>query len=166
MPDRLLASFESTLEGIKEASLLVVVVDVSDSEKSLHIDTTLNLFKKLDADTIPRLFVFNKTDLLEKNPAPQELTALSHGSRYMRLSSLDQQAVNKLRAAILAEVRSEQHQVKLYVPYAARDLFSMIYGQCRVMNTEAARSGLLFTLQGESHVIAQIKDRLTEVYHA
>src|SRR6202000_506614 len=40
LPERLLASFESTLAEIVEASLLVVVVDASDDERGLHLEQT------------------------------------------------------------------------------------------------------------------------------
>lgn len=40
LPDRLLGSFESTLAEVTEASLLVIVVDISDDERDLHAETT------------------------------------------------------------------------------------------------------------------------------
>ena len=40
LPERLFASFESTLAEVVEASLLLVVVDTSDREYRLHLETT------------------------------------------------------------------------------------------------------------------------------
>lgn len=54
---RLLASFESTLSEIHEASLLVIVVDASDYERELHLRTTLDLVEKIGAKDVPRFFV-------------------------------------------------------------------------------------------------------------
>src|SRR6185369_13908085 len=41
LPERLLASFQSTLAEITEASLLLIVVDAGDDEWKLHLETTL-----------------------------------------------------------------------------------------------------------------------------
>src|SRR5262249_8818488 len=64
LPERLLESFASTLAEIAEASLLVVVVDASDHELDLHLDTTRALIEKVGAASVPRFFVFNKLDRL------------------------------------------------------------------------------------------------------
>lgn len=162
LPDRLFASFESTLEGINDASLLVLVADVSDNEKELHLDTTLKVLAKLGAEMIPILYVFNKTDLLENKPSYEDLSRLSQGRKFVCLSSHDQEAVGSLRDSILAEVRSEQCSAQLFVPYAASDMFSMVYAQCRVISADAKKEGLLFTLEGEPHIVTKIKTRIND----
>ncbi|MCP4345638.1 MAG: GTPase HflX [Desulfobacterales bacterium] len=163
LPDRLFASFESTLEGIKEASLLVLVADVSDKEKELHLSTTLKVLAKLGAEKIPVLYVFNKVDLLDNEPSSEYLSRLSQGHKFVCLNSCDRDAVGFLRDSILAEVRSEQYSTQLFVPYAASDVFSMIYAQCRVVSADAENNGLLFTLEGEPHIVTRIKARINEV---
>ncbi len=163
LPNRLLASFESTLGGIKEASLLILVVDVSDNEKELHLNTTLKLLTRLGAEKIPRVYVFNKIDRLKNEPSNKELSTLSQGHKFVSLSCHDRAAVNALRDTLLSEVRFEQRSIQLFVPYSAGDIFSMIYSQCRVVNTDTAGNGLLFTLEGEAHIITKIEKKLSEV---
>ncbi len=165
LPERLLASFESTLEGINDASLLVIVVDISDSEKALHLSTTIDILAKLGAVKIPLLYVFNKADLIDDEPTLEELEILSKGRRYVCLSSCDKNAVELLRGAILKEVRSEQQTTQLFIPYKAQDVFPEIYAHCRVTGTNAKKNGLLVGVEGNSHVIGKIKNRLREVYN-
>ncbi|MEO0232722.1 MAG: GTPase HflX [candidate division WOR-3 bacterium] len=68
LPAELLASFHSTLSCVKEADILIEVVDVSEEnflEKMQIVEETL---VSLDAINIPRIFAFNKIDLvLDKN---------------------------------------------------------------------------------------------------
>ncbi len=163
LPNSLLESFESTLTGIKEASLLVLVVDVSDNEKELHLSTTEKLLRKLGAEMIPRLYVFNKSDLLDNEPSVEVLSRFSQGHKFVSLSCRNRDAVKMLRDTLLSEVRSEQRPTKLFVPYSASDVFSMIYARCRVINTEASNNGLLFTLEGEPHVVTKIENKMNEV---
>ena len=73
LPDRLYASFESTLAEIKEASLLLVVVDGSDPELEEHLRLIEVVLGRLAAAALPRLVVFNKSDRLGAARPAEEL---------------------------------------------------------------------------------------------
>ena len=64
LPIYLVDAFRSTLEEIKEADLLVQVIDLSDPFKEDEIKTTKGIIKDLEADNIPMINVYNKYDLL------------------------------------------------------------------------------------------------------
>ena len=64
LPVYLIDAFRSTLEEIKEADLLVQVIDISDPFKEEEIATTKQIVKDLEADNIPMINVYNKYDLL------------------------------------------------------------------------------------------------------
>ena len=79
LPHGLIASFHSTLDVVREADLLLHVVDVSHPDMEQHITTTNGVLEELGATDIPRLVVFNKTDryhddigriIIEKRHAP------------------------------------------------------------------------------------------------
>jgi len=72
LPKDLFAAFRATFEEAADADLLLHVVDASDSAKDDHARTVLKVLEDLDLLEIPRLLVFNKTDLLE----PSELRML------------------------------------------------------------------------------------------
>lgn len=64
LPVYLIDAFRSTLEEIKEADLLVQVVDISDPFKEEEIETTKSIIKDLEADNVPMINIYNKYDLL------------------------------------------------------------------------------------------------------
>ena len=65
LPHHLIESFNATLEEIKEADLLLHVVDIShDNYKSLY-GSVSDVLKELDSFDKPTIMVFNKVDLLE-----------------------------------------------------------------------------------------------------
>ena len=64
LPVYLVDAFRSTLEEIKEADLLVQVIDVSDPFKEEEVATTKQIIKDLEADNIPMINIYNKFDLL------------------------------------------------------------------------------------------------------
>lgn len=63
LPHQLVKAFYSTLEEVKNADVLLHVVDVSDPDYKEHIRVTLDTLHELEADHIPRITVFNKADL-------------------------------------------------------------------------------------------------------
>ncbi len=62
LPHELVDSFKATLEEIKEADLLLHVVDFSHPHYLEQIHTTEQVLKELSADTIETLYIFNKID--------------------------------------------------------------------------------------------------------
>ncbi len=157
LPPRLLASFESTLAEIGEASLVVVVVDASDPELEMHLSTTEDPLGRLGAAEIPRFYVFNKLDRLAVALSEDTLVRLSQGHRYAALSSHDREAVARLREALVGAARREHPRVELVVPYRASEVIARVYAECRVVEAEAVDDGLIMTIEGAPHVVAQLQ---------
>jgi GTP-binding protein HflX len=65
LPHHLVASFKSTLSVIREAQLLIVVLDASSYWVDQQSKTVHDVLRELEADTIPQMIVFNKIDLVE-----------------------------------------------------------------------------------------------------
>lgn len=63
LPHELVDSFKATLEEIKEADLLIHVIDFSHPYYLDQIQTTETVLKELGVDQIETLYVFNKIDL-------------------------------------------------------------------------------------------------------
>ena len=112
LPIYLVDAFRSTLEEIKEADLLVQVVDISDPFKEEEIATTKQIIKDLDADQIPMINIYNKYDLLggPANFLPKE--------DELMVSLLDEEDVLEALKFIVSNVTKnwERHQIEL--PYS------------------------------------------------
>lgn len=157
LPPRLLASFESTLAELSEASLVLVVLDVSDPEWVMHAETTEAQISRLGAAETPRLYIFNKADRLDAAPHPEALRAVCGGHPHTLVSSHDPAAMDHLRDEVVRLARKEHRQARVFVPYAAPALLARVYAECRVLTTEAVERGLVFTLEGAPHVVAQLQ---------
>lgn len=66
LPPLLFDSFLATLEEVKEADLLLHVIDANDPKVFEKINVVEDVLAQLECDTKPRLFVFNKIDICEK----------------------------------------------------------------------------------------------------
>lgn len=163
LPPRLLASFESTLAEIAEASLVVIVVDVSDPEWTMHVETTEAQVVRLGAGAVPRLYVFNKIDKVEHTPSDELLRSVCDGHGHVVVSSHDPAAMTDLRAALIREARRVHRQVRLFVPYTAAQVLGGVYADCRVLASQAVDRGLVLTLSGAPHVVARLQRAVKEV---
>ncbi|MCH6266204.1 GTPase HflX [Neobacillus citreus] len=70
LPTALIAAFRSTLEEVKEADLLLHVVDMSNPDYFQHEKTVNKLLEDLDVKDIPQLTVYNKRDLQHPDFVP------------------------------------------------------------------------------------------------
>jgi GTPase len=76
LPKDLFAAFRATFEEAADADLLLQVVDAKDPGRELHLRTTEKLLEELDLARIPRIVVYNKSDLLE--PGEKRLFLRGH----------------------------------------------------------------------------------------
>lgn len=67
LPHHLVESFKSTLDEVREADILLHVVDVSHSRYEEQIGVVNKTLQELDTFEKPTLTIFNKLDLYEKN---------------------------------------------------------------------------------------------------
>jgi GTP-binding protein HflX len=161
LPERLLASFESTLAEIREASLLLVVVDASDPELDMHVEISLAQIAKLGAAELPRMFVLNKVDRVD--PGFADGLVERFGPHALAISTHDAESVARLRERMISAARREHEQRRLFVPYAAGELLGRIYAECRVIHAEAVERGMVVDIEAAPHVLARLQRRLAEV---
>ena len=112
LPIYLVDAFRSTLEEIKEADLLVQVVDLSDPFKEEEIKTTKGIIKDLEADSIPMINIYNKYDLLDgfANFIPNEDELL--------VSLLNDEDVLDALKFIVKNVTKNWTRMELLLPYS------------------------------------------------
>ena len=67
LPHDLVESFKSTLDEVREADLLLHVIDISHPGFEEQVEVVNNTLKELDAINKPTILVFNKTDLFSFN---------------------------------------------------------------------------------------------------
>ncbi len=159
LPERLMASFESTLAEVADATLLALVVDISDSEWRMHLDETERVLARLGASAIPRVYVFNKID---RHPGPldEALLAQTAGAHdWVALSSRDEAAVAALRERLIAAARPDREVRRVFVPYQDAARMAEVHRRCLVLASEAKPHGIRFTLEAEPRVLDALGER-------
>lgn len=108
LPTTLIAAFRSTLEEVKEADLIIHVVDGAHSNYLEQQKTVIKLLEELDANEIPTLTIYNKKDLLKEQLIPS-----LHPNLVM--SAYDEDDQEKLLETIESMLKKEwlEYEVRL-----------------------------------------------------
>ena len=72
LPTQLVESFKSTLDEVREADLLLHVVDISHSNFEEHIESVNQILDEIESKDTPTIMVFNKIDAYEAEPYDEE----------------------------------------------------------------------------------------------
>jgi len=67
LPHQLVASFRSTLGEVREADMLLKLVDINHPQYEEHLETVNEVLQDMDCLEIPSVTVFNKVDAIEEN---------------------------------------------------------------------------------------------------
>jgi GTP-binding protein HflX len=113
LPTHLIESFKSTLDEIREADLLVHVVDVSHHAFEDHIAVVTQTLNELKAGDKPVLLVFNKIDLVQQMPSEEESLHISEHelqeTRYVDFKALSDayEKKNGIKPVFMAAASAE-----------------------------------------------------------
>ena len=72
LPTQLIESFKSTLDEVREADMLLHVVDLSHPSYRDHMKSVDEILKDIGTKEKPELVIFNKIDSLSKDPERKE----------------------------------------------------------------------------------------------
>ena len=130
LPHQLVEAFKATLEELEYADLLLHVIDVSNPEWQLQAQVVESLILELGAGELPRIDVYNKSDLV---PAGE---ILPHGEDIVSISARTGEGVNRLLEMIDARLDKGTRRVLLHLPYDKGGLLDMLYREAKVENVE------------------------------
>ena len=72
LPTQLVESFKSTLDEVREADLLLHVVDISHPNFEEHIESVNKILGEIDCANKPSIMVFNKIDAYQAEPFDED----------------------------------------------------------------------------------------------
>ncbi len=132
LPHHLIESFKSTLDEVREADVILHVVDIAHPQYEDHIASVTRTLKDLDALSKPTLMVYNKIDLykekyfdayLEEETKKEILTELkenlvnNYEHEAIFVSAIKKENINDLREHIKVLVEG---QYEIRYPYQTK----------------------------------------------
>lgn len=139
LPHQLVESFKSTLEEVKDADIVLVVADASDTDVSKKISVTEQILSDMDAGGKPVIYVYNKCDRLDILP-PRE-TLSRHDS--VCISAKDGTNVETLLERIDKILSETKKTVNFLFPFEMQSAVNDLYRNAAVNSVEYTESGAL-----------------------
>lgn len=125
LPHHLVASFKSTLDEVRNADLLLHVVDISHPAFQEQIPTVLQVLEEMGLNEIPILTVFNKIDLLKENNIIASLRNEFPNSVF--ISAARHIRTERLKEAIVKFIELKFVETEVDIPIDNQSLVNFIY---------------------------------------
>jgi GTP-binding protein HflX len=160
LPHDLVASFKSTLDEIRNASLLLHVVDISHPNFRDQLRVAEELIRELGAEELPMVLVFNKIDRLTDGDT------LGHMKRQypeaVFVSCQQGMGMDDLKNAIVREYEANLLPYRVELKYPQNDLIQNIRKYALIIKEDYQKTSVTLDLR----VWPQNKSKLMEVLNA
>lgn len=154
LPHDLVASFRSTLEEAKDASILLHVVDGSDPAFRDQYQVTREVLEEIGAAGNPSLLVLNKADRL--TPEQREALALEYPDAVI-LSARSKEDVAALHARIVEFFERTMEDDEFLVPYADARHVAMLHERARVLDEQYEEAGTRLRVRAPSAILGSLR---------
>ena len=152
LPHNLVESFYQTLQEVKNADLIIHVLDSSSPYINEELNVVLEVLHNLEATNIPTVFLLNKWDKTQS----ENLTIMGYKS--IQFSNKTKQGLNELINTILEEVSPHTIHARILIPYSRGDLANIIETKATIMKKEYQNYGTYF----ECEIPKNIYDKFHE----
>lgn len=157
LPHDLVASFKSTLDEALNASLLLFVVDASDSSFRSQLEVTQNVLSEVGATDVPRLLILNKRDQLTEE---QQIQLQSEYADAILLSTRSKEDLASLRDKIMSYFESDMVDDDLFIPYLNKGAIGEIRSKMRVLAETYNELGVILKVRSTTEALENIKKKL------
>jgi len=96
LPTQLIESFKSTLDEVREADLLIHVVDISHPSFQEHMDSVNKILQEIDGDNKPTIVVFNKIDNYKREDFDETDLVNEYSEKNFTLEEWEETWISKL----------------------------------------------------------------------
>lgn len=157
LPHNLIKAFRSTLEEVKEADLLIQVVDYSDEHYMDYMKVTQDTIRELEADKVPMLYVFNKADICGMGQF-----AVVQGTDKIYMSAKSGDGMEALLDMIEGKLAGGYEDCKLLIPYQRGDVVSYLNDNAVIHETDYREDGVYLEVNMRISDVGKYRDFIIE----
>ncbi|WP_394023021.1 GTPase HflX [Anaerococcus martiniensis] len=136
-------SFLTTLDEIKFADMLLVVIDSSHNiEHQIHaIETAIS---DIDMAEKELLYVFNKMDKVENELA---VKLFKRDQERIYISARDEKDLEKLKEKIVSIIKENYQKVTMHIPFADGDVLDYMMTNYDILDTQYNENGTIIEFE-------------------
>jgi GTP-binding protein HflX len=140
LPHDIVAAFRATLEEVKQADLLVHIIDLSNENWREQAHAVEGVLAQLEVTKTPVIAAYNKIDLLPAD-APGRMPPLA-GHRPVLISAKTGSGLPLLIREIAADLESFATEVELKVPYSNAGVLARLHARGRILYERYEHDGV------------------------
>lgn len=139
LPHELVAAFRSTLDGVRDADLLLHVINVADTGWREQAAAVEDVLEGINAGHLIRLNVFNKIDKM----GDEEIERMRREyPEAVFVSALAGDGLDALIEVIAGKASNGRVRVSLYIPDVEKGLLEKLYAASEIITENRAGDGL------------------------
>jgi GTP-binding protein HflX len=138
LPPQLVEAFRSTLEEVRDADVIVHVVDGAHPDPAGQLATVRNVIGEVDGRSIPEIVVFNKADLVSED---DRLLLRGLEPNAVFVSARTGEGIDELRERIARALPTPSLRLELFVPYDRGDIVSALHDRGSIVTSSYEEGG-------------------------
>lgn len=159
LPHSLVEAFKSTLSEVRDADLILKVVDISDDDHARQLDAVDRVLREVEAGERPSVTVFNKVDLLD----PLELESLERRMPDAVLfSARTGYGLATLLERVALEASASDELISCEIPYREGALVAAIRKQGSVLSESYLDDALSMVCRVPGRIASALEPYRTE----
>lgn len=159
LPTTLIEAFKSTLDEIRDADIILHVVDASSESFESQINAVEDVLGQIGAVDINRIEVFNKIDLLEEN---QRNSLQRRFKTAVFVSAATGENTDVLIDRIATVASAQDSLLDVLIPYQDGNIVALAHEQCSILHEEHHADGTYLQLRVphrlEPHFSAYVRE--------
>ena len=157
LPHHLISAFRSTLDEVKFADCILLVMDSSDPECAAQLEVSRSLIEELGAGDKPILYVLNKTDLRTPDSAPLVVPDSTHT---VEISARNGEHLDTLIAALEAVIKEGKRELLFRFSHAEQNLVAQLYRAASVLDTDYRDDGVYIRAVADRKAAGMFADHI------
>ncbi|MEI8256061.1 MAG: GTPase HflX [Deltaproteobacteria bacterium] len=154
LPHDLVASFRSTLDEALEASLLLYVVDASDTTFRAQLEVTRGVLDEIGATAAPSIMLLNKIDRVSEE---QRALLTAEFPDAMQLSAKDPGDIDRLRDRVTAFFDDGMVEGELFMRYGLEKHLGAVHELTKVLDEAYDERGARFKVLAHPEDLARLR---------
>ena len=153
LPTTLIKAFRSTLEEIKDASLLIHVVDISSSNYLEEIEVTSKTLQEIGVGEKEVIYIYNKYDLVNENVKFRIIN-----NDELLVSLKDEECMEQILKLIDRKLEDFYVEIELYIPYTNMNVYYEILNKYSIIEEKEDANGITIIAQISKNRVKDYKE--------
>ena len=159
LPHRLVEAFQSTLEEVRDADLILHLVNAAESDPEGQIEAVREVLGEIGADSVPTIIVVNKID--EASPAAIQ-RLLGTAETTVAVSALTGEGTEKLMETLTQWLNARSSTISVRVPYARGDALAALHRKGEVLSSKEGPDGMDLVVRLPPDQVSRFSDFIND----